>query len=410
MKPLFERRINLFGTVIVNNSGSSTNREYTYLIPDSLVDKVQPGIRVVVPFGQRNKDIEGFLIKIQQDCTIEAKKIKQIRSVIDTQPLLSKDLIDIIYFMKHNYICDYMDAVRAMVPPEIRLKTNRVIKLNIFPKEVNNIKLKDIEWEILDTLETKGGEMGYGELEDVFSPQNISRYINSLKDNKIISIVTNTQKSVNYKYIKYVSLEQNIDEKKLPRGEMQKKVLSYLQQKGEVPIGQAVEAIGCSQQTITGLEKKGLVKINAQRDIRNPNYNGYTPSESERKHLTPQQKRAVDEMLGPLVDQKHDKFLLRGVTGSGKTEVYMRVIEEALTLGKDSIVLVPEISLTPQTADRFLKRFGETTNFKLSLVTFVSVIPLASGFPSIIPIRVDPSITFFITLLELVISNKRDIP
>ena len=248
----------LYAEVIINSDAIEIDRPFTYKVKEELLDIIEIGHRVKVPFGVKNKPTEAFVLGLKCEGIENVKKIKYISSILDDIPILTRDDLKLVDFLRENYLCKYIDAIRTIIPSGlskgIKNKKKTVI---VFNKELDG-KLKD-------------------------------------KDN----------------YVKIVNLIKEKD------GELTKSEI-----------------------------------INDRVVYR---YNTRSYIEESKNVLNDEQKNAFNKILNS--DKKG--FLLKGVTGSGKTEVYMNLVGEILKEGKSAIVLVPEISLTPQMIERFKGRFGK---------------------------------------------------
>ena len=169
-----------------------------------------------------------------------------------------------------------------------------------------------------------------------------------------------TAKRMQDKKMNFVYLNENITEDKLEmlRGEKQKKALQFIEKNEGLTIPEIIEFAGVSRETINSLTKKGLIKIETQKVERNP-LALKKENKNEKLQLTEEQQMAYDKIEKSIQNKEYEEFLIYGVTGSGKTEIYMQLIEKVLELNESAILLVPEISLTPQMLDRFIGRFGK---------------------------------------------------
>ena len=266
---------NAFVQVILNNISKSTDQIYTYGVPDALTSSAQEGKRVKVNFGRGKNIIDALIVSVDSTCDYPMEKIKTIIDIIDEKPIVTKEMIKIIFWIRERYICKYSDAMRLMIPSETQ---------SVYEKHVR------------------------------------------LKENKEVA-------------------EYNIN--KTPK---QLKVIEYLKNHESVSIALLTKKLNISKAVINNLIERDVLEERLILDYSNQ----AGLQLNKQLCLNEEQKNACETILNS--DKK--VFLLHGVTGSGKTEVYMKIIEEYLKEGKQSIMLVPEISLTAQTIDRFKKRFG----------------------------------------------------
>jgi primosomal protein N' (replication factor Y) len=264
-----------FVQVILNNNSKSTDQIYTYGVDDALISLAEEGKRVSINFGRGKTIIDALIVSVDSTCDYPMEKIKPVIEILDEKPIVTKEMIKMIFWIRERYICKYSDAMRLVIPSETQ---------SAFEKHV------------------------------------------CLKEDKEIT-------------------EYNIN--KTPN---QMKVIEYLKKHQSVSITQLTDKLNVSRAVINNLIKKDILEEKLVID----NLNHKEFQLTEPLCLNEEQKNACETILNS--DKK--AFLLHGVTGSGKTEVYMNIIEEYLKINKQSIMLVPEISLTTQTIDRFGRRFG----------------------------------------------------
>lgn len=272
--------MNLYAEIILNSDALEIDRPFTYKIPVEFKERVKIGQIVKVPFGTKNKTSEGFVLALKREEEIDKSfRVKKVASIVTDEPIIDKNDIKLIYFLREKYLCKYIDAFRLLIPVGImkgaKSKSKKVIVFK--SDDLSSIKNSEGYIEIINFLKENSGKYTKTEL---INTNSISKY----KLNKLI--------------------------------------------------------------------ENGLLEVEEEIVFR---YNNRTYNIDFEKELTAQQKQVLDEYI----NSSDNLFLLKGVTGSGKTEVYMRMVEDALNKGKSAIVLVPEISLTPQMIERFKGRFGK---------------------------------------------------
>ncbi|NYB74143.1 primosomal protein N' [Sedimentibacter hydroxybenzoicus DSM 7310] len=334
-----------FVQLILNNNSKSIDQLFTYGVPDALADAVEIGKRVKVNFGNNKHMIDALIVSIDCSCQIPEHKIKTIIDVLDDVPVVSEEMIKLIFWIRERYICKYSDAIRLLIPAAIKYEHNIVVKA----KEINNISLSDKEKELYNFI--KDNPLELKNLKKHYTYNDIFTVIDNLKDKDAIEIISKDKLKGKEAYEKYVSLieDKNINEYDINKTKNQVNVINYLKENKLVNIKKLSEDLGISPSVINNLIKKDILKeeyILYQIEEKNVIKN-------ELK-LNEEQKNACES----IISSDNKVFLLHGVTGSGKTEVYMNIIEHYINENKQSIMLVPEISLTAQTIDRFEKRFG----------------------------------------------------
>lgn len=345
-----------YARLIIDNKASKLDNLFTYIIKEDLIDLVEIGMRVLIPFGRGNKIIKGLIIEIADE-TDENYKFKEIIDILDDKPIIGSKLIQLALWLKDEYISTYLDAFQPILPPGDYKKVNSFIELIGV-----NYSSDDLEEEkIIDYLRSRDLVL-LGDLKRDLSILNINKYIKSLEIKNIVETTIAIKTTIKKKKQRWAKIDENkeldnIKEMIGSRAFKQLEIVEYLYENGPKTLEDIMIKLETSLSTIRALEKKQAISIfdkviNREAVKRNIlNYNKHV--------LNLEQERVFQDIINNVNDNKHKQFLIHGVTGSGKTEVYLQVVEEMINIGKDSIILVPEISLTPQTIDRFIGRFGK---------------------------------------------------
>lgn len=301
--------------VLVEVPAREINRPFDYLIPTHLQQVISQGSRVVVPFGPRK--VQGYVLQLKdKQATTEAAthKLKEIEHILDEFPPLTQELIELGKWMSLEYVCFLITALQALLPAVLKSKTKKIVH-----------ERKD------------------GELETKYQ-------VNDKVTKKSIAMVSPIG-----------SAEELADEKLQlsNRAKKQKEIIEYFQNDPQpIPLVELLEMCATTRSTVKQLEQSGILKIEQQEVGRDP-YQDRKFVQTEPLPLTKEQQNAFEEIRSCVVQGEYKTFLLHGVTGSGKTEIYLQTIAYVMSKGKEAIVLVPEISLTPQMVERFKGRFGE---------------------------------------------------
>ncbi len=344
-------------SVAIINSTRSFDREYHYLLPERLNNNVQPGVRVVIPFGRGNTSREGYILKLHSKS--DASGLKEIKSILDDRPVLDNDLIKLAQWMRIRYICTYSDAFKCMLPAGLNVKSIKYIRFT-----GQNVNITEKEKTVIDALKEHEGECEYKQLREAVSLDGFSRVINNLKRKGMIDITEEYVPKVREKKLRTVFLSMAEDEvRDILEGDVLKsiqqiRVLEILLENEFVAVSDLIRFANVSYNALNTLHKRNFISFGEIEVKRNP----FTTRNVERTMpltLTLQQQKALSVMKGKLENKNYEKILLHGVTGSGKTEVYMQLINDVIAMGREAIVLVPEISLTPQMVKRFRGRFGD---------------------------------------------------
>lgn len=362
-----------YAQVVIDNKASSTDKPYTYLIDSNMLDSVEEGMRVLVPFGRGNKVIKGIVINVQED--YEKKyQLKKIIDIIDDKPLISKDLIDLSIWMSKEYLSPYIDALQTVLPPG----DFKEVKTNIILKELDSkvyVDLNPLEKNIVDLIKEKGGKIELEFLKGLIKNKVTNKVIRELEKKGIIETSLEIQTSIEKKYEKFAFIkDSSISYEEMlniigKRSYKQLEIAKYLWTRDEISIKELMTRTDSSLSTIKALERKGIIGIFEKEVYRTPIKKDIKPY--EKLQLSLEQRYCVDTILESINNgEKNNKFLIHGVTGSGKTEIYLQLVEEMIKRGKETIVLVPEIALTPQTIHRFVGRFGDNVALLHSKLSF----------------------------------------
>lgn len=323
--------------VIVDVPANQTDRYFDYLVPEEWVEEdfLQPGMRVVVPFGPRK--IQGFIMEISEHTDV--KKLKRIDSVLDITPVLTPELLELGIWLRETTLCFLITAYQAMLPAAMKVKYEKELHI----KNSNEIILwKDIEHD-KKLLPSVQKEIKHGNIEVVYRVKDRAKK----KRVKTISPAKTKEELVQiYNSLANTALKQ-------------KEVIKhFIEQPQKIEMKDLLEGLNTTSSPVITLVKKGILQEHYDEVYRDP-YEHRTFKRTEPLPLTEEQRNAITPILDTIDNKQHAVFLLYGVTGSGKTEIYLQAINKVLKQGKEAIMLVPEISLTPMMVDRFKGRFGD---------------------------------------------------
>lgn len=356
-----------YAKVVVRSNTVHTDNLFTYKVPEFLIEELKEGHRVLVPFGRGNKPVEAFVFEIINYLE-EDIKTKEIVDVLDEEPIFRSEELDLVKWMKNRYLCTYIDCINLIYPKGYKLNNYKVATISDDLKKLNDSQLKEFiinldekYQQVIELIEKNKGKVKVEKLK--FIP-NINNTLDRMNKNNIISLHWEYKDHKNEKKVCYLALtmeDEEIDEyvklNKISLGSKQKEIVNFLKYNKDVEINDAMEILNVSKKSITSLHDKKLITLRLEDYYRNPE-SIYTSSYKE-INLNEEQRYAINKITSEMFDENKKPYMIHGVTGSGKTEVYMEVIDYALNQGLDSIVLVPEIALTPQTIDRFKNRFGD---------------------------------------------------
>ncbi|WP_207577968.1 primosomal protein N' [Listeria seeligeri] len=328
--------------VIVDVPAMQVDRPFDYFIPEDLEELIRPGMRVSVPFG--NRKIQGFVTELGE--TEENPKLKGIDGVMDLAPVLNEELMELGDWLAEDTLSFRVSAYQAMLPAALRAKYEKYfLRLDEENTELEQLfeGYETLDWKVAEArnlLKSLGKWVREGSVEVVYQVKNKTtnkkiRMINCLKSpHELMELIENMPKNA----------------------KAQTRVLAFFQvfEGTEISVAELKKQAEISEATIKKLAEQGIISIQEKIVSRDP-YKHHHFEKSEALTLLPDQQTACEKIIEA---KKQETFLIHGVTGSGKTEIYLQTIKAKLKEGKEAIVLVPEISLTPQMVERFKSRFG----------------------------------------------------
>lgn len=338
---------------------------FTYLLPAELHASAKIGCRVIAPFGARR--LTGFIVGSPDETHLS--DLKEIQDVLDPEPVFSPEMLRLAEWVSGYYLCSLGEALKAMLPAALVQASRQYVELiRDHPRQTaaGIEAMSSRQAQILRYLE-KAGKMSVSHLKTRIGARSLVCSLNKLEVDGFVQVRQSlTSRSEKPRVELYVALSPNHElactdalttlERKAPK---QAACVQCLRELGR-PVLQKelLRRSGASLQTLKSLRKKGLVTFTEKKIFRDY-YDFMHDVEPEVIELNEEQRAALEEIEPVLHDHQFETFLLFGVTGSGKTQVYIEAIKKTLAMGKDAIVLVPEISLTPQTVRRFRSHFKD---------------------------------------------------
>ena len=346
--------------VAVSAAPYSIDKPYSYLVPESLAAAAVPGVRVMVPFGRGNKESEGLILARVQEPKLPGSKA--IRQILDPEPVLDKAGIDLALWMRGRYFCTVFEAVKTILPAGLWYGLREIWSLAMEPETARSAAVGiPGAWQVLDLLEKQGGKADIRVLRDVLG-DGAEKPLKTMKKAEILTCETDAKRKIADKSHRMVELAVNTEdayaltEPKRRSAPARYEVVNFLATAGRTPAAEVSYYTGASARTLKAMEKAGLIAFSEEEELRVPSLDDVEPGPEI--VLNEEQQRAFEEILGRVQAAKPSVTLLHGVTGSGKTQVYLRLVQETLALGKTAMVLVPEIVLTPQMMRKFSSYFG----------------------------------------------------
>ncbi len=353
-------------------------KNFTYLLPETLSQNLQVGMRILVPFGSR--EVMGYVIAEQKekDIRIKGVKVKGIKKILDEDPIFDEEILHVARWASDYYVCALGEMIKAALPSGGGKVTDRkVIRITEAGLEELNKSDKsrsDKERTLLQLMKPAEG-ISISQLQKQSPLPNLNAIIKNLLEKKLAEVkISRTifkpkeKVEVCARMIRREKWAINEYRKLCKNAVRQIAVLELLLDEDRTfPYSEIRERTGAPLSVLKALEKKGLVRLEMRKIRRKP----VVLEAVSKKDIVPneEQRAALEEIDKVLDAAQFQVFLLKGVTGSGKTEVYLRAIESALKRGKDALYLVPEISLTPMLQREITGRFGDKVSLMHSALT-----------------------------------------
>ncbi|MDW4027108.1 primosomal protein N' [Staphylococcus saprophyticus] len=339
----------MIAKVIVDIPSKSVDFTFDYIIPIRLQSMIQIGMRVIVPFGPRT--IQGYVMKItdQPDSNIDINKLKEIKEIQDIKPELTEELIQFTEWYNNYFVTKRISMLEVMLPSAIKAKYTKVFSI----EDTNALP---------ETLAGKFDSSGHYAFKAAQQNDDLTQIAPLLKQG-IVSEVTLLSQNVNKKKQRAICVVEgfNYDSvlNSLEKSKKQYELYAFLlDEQHRIVLLKDIEAMGYSKSSVDTLIRKGFVEKYDAVVERDP-FETRVFEQDVKQHLTSDQQRAFEAISEKIHAHEQCTYLLHGVTGSGKTEVYLQTIEEVLNLNRQAMMLVPEIALTPQMVLRFKRRFGD---------------------------------------------------
>ena len=350
----------MIAKIAVSAATYAIDKPYSYFIPAEMA--LVPGVRVIVPFGRGNRRSEGMVLAVEEG---SAQGLKAVESCLDSEPLLDPRMLRLAAFLRERYFCTFYDAVRAMLPAGLWYRPAERFALT----EDRSWKEKNIKnpqaLALLQLLEDLGGETLEPMLrEAVPDEEEFAKAVAYLVRKKWIQGRTEYKRKTSDKTERIATLASSPEEAleyaaSRPRSAaMQRAVLELLCSLGSVAVKEICYFTGASTATVNRLEKLGYLTLSSRPVLR---CREIKPAKLEGPlTLNGEQTAAFDGLSAQMAQPDPGVALLHGVTGSGKTSVYIKLIQTCLDAGRTAMLLVPEIALTPQLLGVMAAHFGET--------------------------------------------------
>jgi len=347
----------MIAQIIVDVPVNRTNRPFDYRVPAWLVPLIQVGSRVVVPFGPRK--LQGYVVGIAKTGadTAEQTRLKDVEQVLDDTPPLTSELLAMSEWMSQQYLCPWVTAVQAMLPAVLKGKAEKWLTATDELGE-ETCGQSGLLWELY-----RKRHLPFAEVEKQFPEECllVPGWISSgllATEYQVKDRITRKQQSFVRCLLSGEALAEALASLPARAEQMRRALELFAAHEGQsFSIQTLRDEWGITRSPLKSLEAKGWLAIERVEVYRDP-YANRRFAKKEKPAFNAMQKQALTPILQSIQDHQYAAYLLHGVTGSGKTEVYLEAIEQTLAEGREAIFLVPEISLTPQMVERFKARFG----------------------------------------------------
>lgn len=343
----------LVAEVHVDGIAYAVDKPYSYLVPAELERSLLAGCRVLVPFGRSNKKVQGLVTALSPGGG--SGRMKPIAVQLDPQPILEGELLRMVEFLVRTTFCTYYEAVRTVLPLGAGVEVTEIFQ---WSDSMSEARLADLPPEEQGVMEFLRAPKTLRELREFLGGRKSPAAhpaVRSLQDRGLLLRSDRIRSRVTPKTIRM--LRKNpafVPERPLPP--KQKAVLSLLEQSGPAQMKELCYLCGVTEAVVKALAKKGAVRFYEQ-PLEPARISG--PERAlEQISLSPAQEQVCRGILALMDSGRPEAALLHGVTGSGKTQVYLELIGQAIRRERTALMLVPEIALTPQIAAQFSARFG----------------------------------------------------
>lgn len=349
--------MNLFtiAKVAVENTAYSFDMLFDYSVPDFLLSSVKPGVRVFLPFGNGAKKRVGIVFSVRKEKE-KSPKLKSISGVLDSEPLLTEEMLLTANFVREQTFCTYFDACKQFLPIGYSAKITVYYAAN---PDYDGEFSDETEKTVYDFLIAKNRYLKDETVLNECKLQKSSDILDKMFVSGKLLRNTESKRRVNDAVLKMVKLKDIESDSQTPKlTKKQENVIKVIEEFKTLSVNELCYYAGVTATVVTGLESKGVLETYDREVYRSVKMQASDKSNGEIK-LSLEQNAAFEGLKKLYNSDKAEGALLFGVTGSGKTQVYLKLIDETINTGRGVIVMIPEISLTPQIISLFYNRYPD---------------------------------------------------
>ena len=340
----------LTAEIVLDGATFAYDKRYTYLVPPDMQKRIAPGMRVIVPFGGGNRKQQGMVLSLAQK---ELKGLKPVFALTDREPVLTEEMCRLCEYMRETCFCTYYDAIKAMLPAGLNYKLVTYYSAN---PDYDPAVLDEPDAGIFRFLLAKG-ETAEDVLQKKF--EATAERLHALCKEGALYAADSPKRKVGDMTVKFVrpafDSAQLPDLKVTPR---RREVLELVCAAGSAAVKEVQYYTGVSDSVIKGLIDEELLTVFEKQAYRAA-FSAAGEGSKDPIRLTEEQSVAFEGLMAEYRKAEGKPSLLYGITGSGKTKVFLRLVDEVCKEGRGVIVMVPEISLTPQLLSIFTSRYGD---------------------------------------------------
>lgn len=342
------------------------DKPYDYLVTDALAEQIRSGMRVLVPFGRGNKPIDGVVLAVERTEVDPKRRLKKVLAVLDEEPVLDEAGLKLCIWIARRYFCTVYQAAKAMLPTGLWFSVQDLYTLVDGAEEqaaLDAVGLSRCGVKLVELLLARREGVELREIRLAFGDSDPMPALKKLVEAGVVVRSSAAKRGVQDKTEEVATLalppEDALDQaaRRRKTAPLQYSVMELLCSVGEGGMKEICYLTGASPTTVRALAKRGLITL-SRREVYRSAIREYAPAAPE-FILNEGQQAAFDRLAQRMDEEKPGTALLYGVTGSGKTQVYISLIRRTLERGKTALVLVPEIALTPQLLRIFTGYFGE---------------------------------------------------